>query len=58
MIKIIICRFKRMQEMDGRVFIAGAKPSVERVINISGLHKIIPVYETMDKAIDIVCGVK
>ena len=47
-----------MQEMDGRVFIAGAKPSVERVINISGLHKIIPVYETMDKAIDIVCGVK
>lgn len=55
---LLLGRFKRMQEMDGRVFIAGAKPSVERVINISGLHKIIPVYETMDKAIDIVCGVK
>lgn len=55
---LLLGRFKRMQEIEGNVFIAGAKPSVERIINISGLHKIIPVYETVDKAIDIVCGVK
>lgn len=55
---LLLGRFKRMQEIGGNVFIAGAKPSVERIINISGLHKIIPVYETIDKAIDIVCGVK
>ena len=57
-IGLLLGRYKRMKEVDGNVFIAGAKPSVERIINISGLHKIIPVYESVDKTITMVCEVE
>lgn len=56
-IGLVLGRYKLIKELGGSVFIAGAKPAVERIINVSGLHKIIPVYETMDKAIKTVCGV-
>ncbi|MBQ2966781.1 MAG: anti-sigma F factor antagonist [Clostridia bacterium] len=56
-IGLILGRYKRIREMEGKVFIAAAKPEVERVINLSGLHKIIPLYETMEKAEKRVCGV-
>ncbi len=54
---LILGRYKRMKELDGNVFIAAAKPEVERIINLSGLHKIIPLYDTMEKAEKRVCGV-
>ena len=56
-IGLILGRYKRMKELDGNVFIAGARPEVERIINLSGLHKIIPLYDTMEKAEKGVCGV-
>lgn len=53
---LMLGRYKLVKELGGSVFIAGAKPAVERIINVSGLHKIIPIYESMDKAIKTVCG--
>ena len=56
-IGLILGRYKRIKEVEGFVFIAAAKPAVERVINLSGLHKIIPLYETMEIAEKRICGV-
>lgn len=56
-IGLILGRYKRIKELEGNVFIAAARPEVERIINLSGLHKIIPLYDTMEKAEKRVCGV-
>lgn len=56
-IGMILGRYKLIKGLNGRVFIARPKPNVEKIINISGLHKIIPVYDDIDKAINHVCGV-
>ena len=56
-IGLILGRYKRIKELEGNVFIAAAQPAVERIINLSGLHKIIPLYDTMEKAEKRVCGV-
>lgn len=57
-IGMILGRYKLIKGLNGNVFIAQPKPNVEKIINISGLHKIIPVYDNIEKAIDQVCGVK
>lgn len=56
-IGLILGRYKRIKELEGNVFIAAARPEVERIINLSGLHKIIPLYDTIEKAEKRVCGV-
>ena len=51
-IGMILGRYKTIKSLNGNVMIASPKKQVEKIINISGLHKIIPIYETTDKAIN------
>lgn len=51
-IGMILGRYKTIKGLDGNVMIAAPNQQVEKIINISGLHKIIPVYESVDRAIN------
>ena len=55
---MILGRYKLLKGLNGRVFTARPNATVEKIINISGLHKIIPVYDNIDKDIENVCEVK
>jgi stage II sporulation protein AA (anti-sigma F factor antagonist) len=50
-IGVIIGRYKYIQKLNGKVYIANLVPQVERVITISGLHKIVPVFNNVQDAL-------
>jgi len=51
-IGVIIGRYKHIQGLGGKVAVANLTPQVERIIKISGLHKIIPVFDNVQQAKD------
>jgi len=51
-IGVIIGRYKQIKGLDGKVAITNPNPQVERIINISGLHKIIPIFKSVQSAMD------
>ncbi len=50
-IGVIIGRYKNVCAMGGFTAIASAKPSVERIIRLAAIDKIIPLYKSVDDAI-------
>ncbi|MGE4284130.1 MAG: anti-sigma F factor antagonist [Clostridia bacterium] len=50
-IGVVIGRYKQIQKISGKIGIVGLNPQTDRIINISGLHKIIPVYNNLNDAI-------
>ncbi|NLT96518.1 MAG: anti-sigma factor antagonist [Clostridia bacterium] len=44
----ILGRYKLLQQRGGRMSIWGAKPSVFRILDLSGIMKIIPVLKTTE----------
>jgi len=42
----ILGRYKMIQQRKGKMSIWGAKPSVYRILDLSGILKIIPVFKT------------
>lgn len=46
-IGVIIGRYKNAKKQGGHVFVANMSESIQRIFNISGLHKIIKSYATM-----------
>jgi|LSQX01.1.fsa_nt_gb stage II sporulation protein AA (anti-sigma F factor antagonist) len=50
-IGVIIGRYKLMQKNDGKVAVVDANPHINRIITISGLHKIVSVYKNLDDAL-------
>ena len=48
-IGMILGRYKIMQSLGGKVYISGVNENLMKIINISGLHKIIPIYDAKDK---------
>lgn len=57
-IGMVLGRYKIIRALGGKVFIAGANKSVQKIINISGLHKIIPEYESIESALGKLCEVR
>lgn len=55
-IGMILGRYKIISSLNGRVYIAQPNESVSKIINISGLHKIIPVYENYKTAVEKICS--
>ena len=51
-IGLILGRYKLVKGLNGNIYIARPKPSVMKIINISGLHKIIPIYDNLEKAVE------
>ena len=40
----LLGRYKKMAAIDGKMYIVGAKASVEKILNFSGINKLIPLY--------------
>lgn len=50
-IGVIMGRYRNAKQMGGKVAIAGVNASLDRIFNISGLHKIINNYENVEQAL-------
>lgn len=49
-IGLIVGRYKVIHSLGGRLVISGANPSVEKMIALSGIKKIIPSFKDADEA--------
>ncbi len=50
-IGVVIGRYKLMQSVGGDVFVAEAKPHVKKILELSGIRKIVGVCETVSQAL-------
>ncbi|WP_058485811.1 anti-sigma F factor antagonist [Defluviitalea phaphyphila] len=50
-IGVIMGRYKNAKERGGKIGVFNLQPQVERVFKLSGLHKIINQYNSLDEAI-------
>lgn len=50
-IGVIVGRYKAIKSMGGKVRIANINPQVSRIIKLSGIEKIIPVYDSVNSAL-------
>ncbi len=53
-IGVVIGRYKMVTSMGGKVAIAGAKPGVDRILLLSGIHKIMPVAKNISLALEAI----
>lgn len=51
-IGMIIGRYKNIEKQGGNIAVCNVPESVKRIFNMSGLHKIIPCYDTQEEAMD------
>jgi stage II sporulation protein AA (anti-sigma F factor antagonist) len=51
-IGVVIGRYKKISQNDGNVFVAGVNESIGRVFELSGMYKIIKVFNSADEAVD------
>ncbi|HBT20474.1 MAG TPA: anti-sigma F factor antagonist [Peptococcaceae bacterium] len=47
----ILARYKKIKQLNGNMVIVGAKPQVKRVLELSGVVKIIEVYDDEKSAL-------
>lgn len=50
-IGVIMGRYKKMTERGGCVVATGVNPSIDKLIEVSGLRKIIPEFVSLDEAL-------
>jgi stage II sporulation protein AA (anti-sigma F factor antagonist) len=53
---VILGRYKRVSQLGGRMMLCSVHPSVHRLMEMSGLFKILPIYEDEWSAVSA-CGV-
>ncbi|MFL0194622.1 anti-sigma F factor antagonist [Clostridium sp. WILCCON 0269] len=51
-IGVVIGRYKKLHSQKGKVCIVGVSPSVRRVFELSGMFKIIGLYDSIEEAIE------
>ncbi len=51
-IGMIMGRYKQVKRLNGRIYAVHVGPAVERIINISGLHKLLRVARNVDEALE------
>jgi len=49
-IGMIMGRYKAIEQQGGQVAVYGVNVSIGKIMQISGLHKIIPVYDSLEAA--------
>lgn len=49
-IGVIMGRYKLVKQQDGNLAIVGVNQSLERILSISGLRKIVYIYDTVEQA--------
>lgn len=50
---VVIGRYKRISAKQGRMFIVGAKPQVEKILFFSGVNRLVPLYKNEQEVINI-----
>lgn len=50
-IGVILGRYKNVKALGGRVSVAAAKPQVKKILCLSAIDRLIPLYETVDEAL-------
>lgn len=50
---MIIGRYKKITNYQGRMFIVGAQNNVEKILRFSGINKLIPMYRSEQEIINI-----
>lgn len=51
-IGVVIGRFKKLQNRDGKVCVASVNKRVDKVFKLSGLYKIISVFDDINEALE------
>jgi stage II sporulation protein AA (anti-sigma F factor antagonist) len=51
-IGVVIGRYKKIQRLNGKLFITGVNDKISRIFSISGLSKLVPACENIDDAIN------
>ncbi|MEA4826076.1 anti-sigma F factor antagonist [Clostridium sp. JNZ J1-5] len=51
-IGVVIGRYKKLSSKKGKVYITRVNGCVKRVFELSGMFKIIPVYESVEQALE------
>ena len=54
-IGLILGRYKKMTSISGKIAICGASPTVKRIIELSGITKLIPYFSNRDCAQRSLC---
>lgn len=50
---LIIGRYKKMRSINGKMYIVGANPSVEKILFLSGINKLVPMYNSEQEIVNI-----
>ncbi len=50
---MIIGRYKKLAKDNGKMYIVGAQPNVEKILLFSGINKLIPIYGSEQEIINI-----
>jgi stage II sporulation protein AA (anti-sigma F factor antagonist) len=53
-IGMILGRYKLISGLNGKIMITSPQNSILKIINVSGLNKIIPIYESVNDALESV----
>lgn len=53
---VILGRYKRVSQLGGKMTLCSIQPSIYRLMEMSGLFKILPIFEDEDSAVTA-CGV-
>lgn len=48
---MILGRYRRLRAMGGRMAIAGARPAVRAVLELAGVHRVVPLFESEPEAL-------
>lgn len=51
-IGVVIGRYKKVAAKKGKIYITKVNGSVKRVFELSGMFKIIPLYDTIEQALE------
>ncbi len=55
-IGVVVGRYKNIQKLNGRAAIVNANPKLMQIFEMSGVLKIIPAYNDLEKAISSMCA--
>lgn len=50
---VIIGRYKKIAAASGRMYIVGAKATVKKILILSGVNKLVPIYDSEQEIINI-----
>ncbi len=50
-IGVVIGRYKKLQSRNGKVYVAEVNKRVDKVFSLSGIYKIIKVFESVNEAV-------